>query len=76
MRLLIMLLSTLRKQECAMSNTFKELSAKAAQMEREGNTSAARRCWKKAEAYANNKLNANWCSARAGFCLSRYAMSQ
>lgn len=57
-----------------MNNTFKELSAKAAQMEREGNVSAARRCWKKAEAYANNKLNANWCSARADFCLSRHAM--
>lgn len=38
-----------------MNNTFKELSAKAAQMEREGNVSAARRCWKKAEAYAVSK---------------------
>ena len=41
-----------------MSNTFKDLSEKAARMEREGNTSAARRCWKKAEIYANNKANA------------------
>lgn len=57
-----------------MNNTFKELSAKAAQMEREGNVSAARRCWKKAEAYAVSKENAHWCQARAEFCLSRYAM--
>lgn len=59
-----------------MNNTFKELSAKAAQMEREGNVNAARRCWKKAEAYANNKDNAHWCQVRAEFCLSRHAMSQ
>lgn len=59
-----------------MSNTFKELSAKAAQMEREGNVSAARRCWKKAEEYANNKANAHWCSVRAEFCLSRHALAQ
>ena len=57
-----------------MSNTFKELSAKAARMEREGNVSAARRCWKKAEAYANNKANAHWCNVRAEFCLSRNAI--
>ena len=57
-----------------MNSTFKELSAKAAQMEREGNVSAARRCWKKAEAYANNKDNAHWCNVRAEFCLSRHAM--
>lgn len=56
------------------NNTFKELSAKAAQMEREGNTSAARRCWKKAEAYAVSKANAHWCNARAEFCLSRHAI--
>ena len=60
----------------AVSNTFKELSAKAAKMEREGNVSAARRCWKKAEAYANNKANAHWCSVRAEFCLSRHALAQ
>lgn len=48
-----------------MNNTFKELSAKAAQMEREGNTSAARRCWKKAEAYAVSKANAHWCQVLA-----------
>lgn len=60
----------------SVSNTFKELSAKAAQMEREGNVSAARRCWKKAEAYANNKANAHWCKVRAEFCLSRHAMPQ
>ena len=59
-----------------MNNTFKELSEKAAQMEREGNVSAARRCWKKAEAYANNKANAHWCQVRAEFCVSRHAMAQ
>ena len=58
----------------SVNNTFKELSAKAAQMERECNVSAARRCWKKAEAYANNKDNAHWCNVRAEFCLSRHAM--
>lgn len=57
-----------------MNNTFKELSAKAAQMERDGNVSAARRCWKKAEAYAESKSNAHWCQVRAEFCLSRHAM--
>lgn len=57
-----------------MNSTFKELSAKAAQMEREGNVSAARRCWKKAEAYAVSKENARWCKVRAEFCLSRHAM--
>lgn len=57
-----------------MSNTFKELSYKAAQMERDGNVSAARRCWKKAEAYAVSKENAHWCKVRAEFCLSRHAM--
>ena len=56
------------------NNTFNELTAKAAQMERDGNVSAARRCWKKAEAYANNKDNAHWCNVRAEFCLSRHAM--
>ncbi len=61
-------------QWCAMSNTFKELSAKAAQMEREGNVSAAHRCWKKAGDYAASKANAHWCQVRAEFCLSRYAM--
>ena len=60
----------------SVNNTFKELSAKAAQMEREGNVSAARRCWKKAEDYAVSKANAQWCNARAEFCLSRHAMSQ
>ena len=55
-----------------MSNTFKELSSKAAQMERDGNVSAARRCWKKAEAYAVSKENAHWCKARAEFCESRH----
>lgn len=61
------------------NNTFKELSAKAAQMEREGNVSAvsaARRCWKKAEAYAVSKANAHWCQVRAEFCLSRHALAQ
>lgn len=43
-------------------------------MEREGNVSAARRCWKKAEAYAVSKDNAHWCQVRAEFCLSRHAM--
>ena len=57
-----------------MNNTFKELSEKAAQMEREGNVSAARRCWKKAEDYAESKENAHWCQVRAEFCLSRHAM--
>lgn len=57
-----------------MSNTFKELSAKAAKMEREGNVSAARRCWKKAEAYAESKENAHWCKVRAEFYLSCHAM--
>ena len=58
----------------SVNNTFKELSAKAAQMEREGNVSAARRCWKKAEAYAVSKDNAHWCQVRAEFCLSRHVM--
>ena len=55
------------------NNTFKELSAKAAQMEREGNVSAARRCWKKAEDYAVSKENAHWCEARSKFCESIFA---
>ena len=54
-----------------MSNTFKELAEKAAQMEREGNVSAARRCWKKAGAYSSNEMNVDWCKARAEFCESR-----
>ena len=58
----------------SVNNTFKELSSKAAQMEREGNVSAARRCWKKAEAYAVSKANAHWCQVRAEFCLSRHVM--
>lgn len=57
-----------------MDSTFKELSAKAARMEREGNVSAARRCWKKAETYAASEANAHWCRVRAEFCLSRHAM--
>ena len=57
----------------SVNNTFKELSAKAAQMEREGNTSAARRCWKKAEACAESKANAHWCEARSKFCESIFA---
>ena len=57
-----------------MSSAFKELAEKAAQMEREGNVSAARRCWKKAEDYAVSKENAHWCQVRAEFCLSRHAM--
>ena len=56
----------------SVNNTLKELSVKAAQMEREGNTSATRRCWKKAEAYAESKANAHWCKVRAEFCLSRH----
>ncbi len=40
-----------------MSNTFKELSAKAAQMERDGESKAAASCWKKAEAYSSNDMN-------------------
>ena len=58
----------------SVNNTLKELSAKAAQMEREGNVSAARRCWKKAEAYAVSKENAHWCQVLAEFCLSRHSM--
>ena len=61
-------------QGCAMNNTFKELSAKAAQMERDGNVSAARRCWKRAEAYAESKANAHWCKVRAEFCGSIFAI--
>ena len=56
------------------NNAFKELSVKAAQMEREGNVSAARRCWKKAEDYAVSKENAHWCQVRDEFCLSRHAI--
>ena len=54
--------------------SLNEFAAKAAQMEREGNVSAERRCWKKAEAYAVSKDNAHWCQVRAEFCLSRHAM--
>ena len=57
-----------------MSNTFKELAEKAAQMERGGESKAAASCWKKAEAYAESKENAHWCKVRAEFCLSRHAM--
>lgn len=59
-----------------MNNTFKELSAKAAQMERDGNVSAARRCWKKAGAYANSKENAHWCKVRAEFCGSIFSIME
>ena len=54
-----------------MSNAFKELAEKAAQMERDGNVSAAHRCRKKAGAYSGNEMNIDWCKARAEFCESR-----
>lgn len=56
-----------------MSNTFKELAEKAAQMERDGESKAAASCWKKAGAYSGNEMNIDWCKARAGFCESRFA---
>ena len=56
-----------------MSNTFKELSVKAAQMERDGESKAAASCWKKAGAYSSNEMNIDWCNARAWFCESRFA---
>ena len=56
-----------------MSNTFKELAEKAAQMERDGESKAAASCWKKAGAYSSNEINIDWCKARAEFCESRFA---
>ena len=56
-----------------MSNTFKELAEKAAQMERDGESKAAASCWKKAGAYSSNDMNIDWCNARAWFCESRFA---
>lgn len=57
-----------------MSNAFKELAEKAAQMERDGKSKAAASCWKKAGAYSGNEMNVDWCKARAEFCLSRHVM--
>jgi hypothetical protein len=54
-----------------MSNTFKELAEKAAQMERDGESKSAASCWKKAGAYSGNEMNIDWCKARAEFCESR-----
>ena len=50
-----------------MSNTFKELAEKAAQMERDGESKAAASCWKKAGAYSSDEMNIDWCKARAEF---------
>lgn len=55
-----------------MSNTFKELAEKAAQMERDGESKAAASCWKKAGAYSSNEMNIDWCKGRAEVCESRF----
>lgn len=51
-----------------MSETFKELAAKAANMEKQGELNAAASCWRKAGAYSDNQINRDWCAARAEFC--------
>lgn len=50
------------------NQAFKELAAKAANFERNGDGDFAYNCWLKALEYSNNDDNREWCKARAQFC--------
>lgn len=53
--------------------SFKEFAAEAAQMENQGQVKEAATAWRRAGAYSTKEQNRDWCSARAGFCESRFA---
>ena len=53
--------------------SFNEFAAEAAQMENQGQTKEAATAWRRAGSYCQKEQNRDWCSARAGFCESRFA---